>query len=69
MSGLETWQDQPGVSLALRSALNWAETTTLLHHESDTTILRQHYSDTQITDLTVAFALMNGLIRLAIALS
>ena len=69
VSGLETWQDQPGVSLALRSALNWAETTTLLHHESDTTILRQHYSDTQITDLTVAFALMNGLIRLAIALS
>ncbi|MGE0629028.1 MAG: carboxymuconolactone decarboxylase family protein [Hyphomicrobiaceae bacterium] len=70
VNAVVVWHETPFFTESERAALAWAEALTRIVEtrapDSDFEALKQHFSEKEITDLTYAICMMNGLNRLAI---
>ena len=72
ISEVAGWRVSDQFSKKEQAALNWAEQLTLISasHADDEAfeLLKKFFNDTEISDLTFAISLMNGMNRLAISM-
>lgn len=72
ISEVAGWRVSDQFSKKEQAALNWAEQLTLIStsHADDEAfeLLKEVFNDTEISDLTFAISLMNGMNRLAISM-
>ncbi|ORF26556.1 alkylhydroperoxidase [Snodgrassella alvi] len=72
ISEVAGWRVSDQFSKKEQAALNWAEQLTLIstNHADDESfeLLKNFFNDTEISDLTFAISLMNGMNRLAISM-
>lgn len=72
ISEVAGWRVSGQFSKKEQAALNWAEQLTLIStsHADDESfeLLKNYFNDTEISDLTFAISLMNGMNRLAISM-
>ncbi|CCW28985.1 carboxymuconolactone decarboxylase family protein [Xenorhabdus nematophila] len=72
LAELAGWRVSSQFSPREKAALEWAESLTYIvtsHADDDTYLpLKEHFNDKEISDLTFAIALMNGMNRLAVGM-
>lgn len=72
LDALAGWRASEGFTPRERAALTWAESLTRIEAsaapDADYLPLKAHFSDAEISDLTFAVALMNGLNRVAVGM-
>ena len=72
LAELAGWRVSSLFTVREKVALEWAEALTYItetHADDDAYLpLKEHYSDKEISDLTYAIALMNGMNRLAVGM-
>ena len=69
--GLDAWRESPYYTAKERAALEWTEAVTLISqtHADDAIYdrVREHFNEKELSDLTVAVAIINSWNRVAIA--